>query len=664
MKAIEMKDLFAYRFLSGVCAAPAGERAVFVVKQAREESNDYSSDIYLYDEGSVRRMTADGKSGGPLWEDEEHLLFPAMREKKDQERAKNGERFSVWYRLNIHGGEAERAFELPVPCDQLYRLNKETFFFVSSIDRENPDEYAMTAEERKALQEKRKENEDYHILTDGTYRMNGAGFQEGMGGALFLLNSQTGKTQRVSPAEQNVFFAEKLNSTVVYVSAPYGKTECLHPQLYRYDPQTDQTDCLYAGKEYEFGGICALGDTLIALAADGKKAGLNQNLAVYRVENGGLTLLCDPDVGFGSSVGSDCRLGGGECLRVYRDELYFTCTVGGSTQLRKVDAQGRMAVINRRSGSLDCFDITQKGTVLGIGLYKMRLQELYAIGRGQTVRALTSFNTAALEDCYVALPQRLSVRSHGRRIDGWVLLPKDYDPQKTYPAVLDIHGGPKTVYGEVFYHEMQVWAGRGAFVFFCNPTGSDGRGNVFMDIRGKYGTVDYDNLMDFTDEVLKTYPAIDPARVAVTGGSYGGFMTNWIIGHTKRFACAATQRSISNWFSFYCVSDIGPYFAKDQTGGDLFGDANRKKMWFHSPLAYVQNVETPTLFIHSDEDYRCPIDQGLQLYTALLEKGVETRFIWFKGENHELSRSGKPKHRMKRLEEITAWIEKYTAPKA
>lgn len=121
------------------------------------------------------------------------------------------------------------------------------------------------------------------------------------------------------------------------------------------------------------------------------------------------------------------------------------------------------------------------------------------------------------------------------------IVAKNYDETKKYPAILDIHGGPKTVYGKVFYHEMQVWASKGYFVFFCNIHGSDGRGNEFMDIRGKYGTIDYDELMQFTDKVLETYPQIDASKVGVTGGSYGGFMTNWIIGHTDRFACAASQ---------------------------------------------------------------------------------------------------------------------------
>ena len=661
MKAIEMKDLLTYKFLSGLTAAPKGEKAAFVVKCAREEENDYAGDIWLWENGAVRRLTGDGSSGDPLWEDEYHILFPALREEKDKERSKSGERFSVWYRLDIRGGEAVRAFELPLPVRSMKQLTGTLWFFTASIDRAHPNEYRMTKEEREALRKERKEGEDYHILTDSDYRSNGSGFHEGMISALFTWDSATGEVTRLTSPDEEVGFAEKWGETIVYGSSAYQTTANFYGELCRYDPAVGKSETLYDRLDLTLAAAFPLGEALLVLASDHKKTGLNQNRAFYLLKDRDLLPLLDPDVGFGSSVGSDCRLGGGKVFRIFRDELYYTCTVGGSTQLRKLDAKGKETVLNRKEGSLDCFDLTEKGTVLGVGLYDMALQELYCVGRGQKVTALTAFNKEALEGRYTAKPLPLSVRSHGKRIDGWVLLPRDYDPAKTYPAVLDIHGGPKTAYGPVFVHEMQVWAGRGYFVFFCNPTGSDGRGNTFADIRGKYGTVDYDDIMAFTDGVLAAYPQIDSHRMAVTGGSYGGFMTNWIIGHTHRFACAATQRSISNWLSFYGVSDIGAYFGRDQCGADLYTEADQKKMWFHSPLKYAGNMETPTLIIHSDEDFRCPMDQGLQLYSALLEKGVDTRLVWFKGENHELSRSGKPRHRMKRLEEITAWIEKYTA---
>ena len=231
--------------------------------------------------------------------------------------------------------------------------------------------------------------------------------------------------------------------------------------------------------------------------------------------------------------------------------------------------------------------------------------------------------------------------------------------------MLDVHGGPRAVYGETFFHEMQVWVSRGFVVFFTNIKGSDGRGDAFADIRGDYGGTDFQNLMDFTDAVLKAYPNIDKKRLCETGGSYGGFMTNWIIGHTDRFCCAASQRSIANWISMSFISDIGPYFGPDQCGGKgLFGDENTKALWDHSPLKYAKQVKTPTLFIHSEEDYRCPLPEGMQMMQALAVNGVETRMVIFKGENHELSRSGKPQHRVRRLKEITEWFEKHTGSKA
>ena len=256
----------------------------------------------------------------------------------------------------------------------------------------------------------------------------------------------------------------------------------------------------------------------------------------------------------------------------------------------------------------------------------------------------------------MAHPEKLNFMSEGEEIHGFVLKPINFNPKKKFPVILDVHGGPKTVYGEVYYHEMQYWAGKGYFVIYCNPKGSDGRGD-FCDIFGKYGTIDYEQIMQFCDEALKAYPQMDKDNMFETGGSYGGFMTNWIIGHTDRFKACASQRSISNWISFYGVSDIGVRFAPDQIKGEIWPDP--KKLWQHSPLKYADKVKTPTLFIHSFEDYRCPIEQGYQMYTALIAHGVDSKMVLFKGENHELSRSGKPKHRIKRLTEITEWFEKY-----
>ncbi len=290
-------------------------------------------------------------------------------------------------------------------------------------------------------------------------------------------------------------------------------------------------------------------------------------------------------------------------------------------------------------------------------MFDNKLQEIYELNLGDnTYTQVSTHNDKVLEDTYVAKPIYHSFVNNDINLDGWVLLPENYDEQSTYPAILDIHGGPKTIYNENFFHEMQVWVNKGYIVFFCNPRGGDSYNNDFMDIRGQYGGVDYEDIMNFTDFVVENY-AVDPERMGVTGGSYGGFMTNWIVSHTDRFKAAATQRSISNWISFYGTSDIGYYFGPDQTDADPLDDF--EKAWEQSPLKHARNIRTPLLFIHSDQDYRCPIEQGMQLYTVVKKQGVDTRFIWFKNENHGLSRGGRPKSRIKRLEEITQWMESY-----
>ena len=238
-----------------------------------------------------------------------------------------------------------------------------------------------------------------------------------------------------------------------------------------------------------------------------------------------------------------------------------------------------------------------------------------------------------------------------------MLPPVNYKEGVKYPTILNIHGGPRATYGTVFFHEMQYWANKGYAVIYTNPTGSNGRGSEFTDLRGKFGTVDYNDILSFVDAAQQQIPFIDADRLGVTGGSYGGFMTNWIIGHTVRFKAAVSLRSISSWISFNNTSDIGNTFTESYFGNNTWTDS--KPLWDRSPLKYADKVVTPTLFLHSDQDYRCWLVEGVQMYYALQHFEIPTRLVIFNNENHELSRSGKPSNRIKRLDEITRWFGKY-----
>jgi len=305
-------------------------------------------------------------------------------------------------------------------------------------------------------------------------------------------------------------------------------------------------------------------------------------------------------------------------------------------------------------GSIDGL-VLSNNKVYAIMMVEQKLQELYHLDlKSKVIKQLSKFNESVLKNYYVAKPNVLVYKGKEHQVKGYVMLPPNFNPAKKYPMILDIHGGPKTVYGQIYMHETQFWVNQGYIVVLCNPRGSDGKGDKFGDIRGKYGTIDYNDIINFMDLAIKQYPSIDQTNLYVTGGSYGGFMTNWIVGHTNRFKAAVTQRSISNWLSFYGTSDIGYYFATDQTGGHPVADTD--KLWNQSPLKYAPAMKTPLLIVHSDQDYRCPIEQAMQLFTVLKAQGVETKLVWMKNENHELTRAGKPQARIKNLIEIINWF--------
>jgi dipeptidyl aminopeptidase/acylaminoacyl peptidase len=653
-KPVAVDDFCRLKFLSQVRFSPKGSSACFVASEIDRRKDKYRSFLYLLRGGKAEKLTAFGKESSFIYLDEDTLLFPGKREEAaDKELPDVSSRF---YKLSLKGGEAQLFLTLPIPAFRPTPLANGDLLLLGDTFPGFEDLYEGKPKRLAAWQKFAKENRDYEILEQVPWWWNGHGFTKGAYNSLFRYSAASGKLQRLTPPGENVqdYKLSPDAESVFFLSTPVrpllpiaGAGELKQLRL------TDGSVKLLAKsrEDFELADFAPADSFLLVLASD-VKHGLNSDPDFYKLdyESSELKLCARFGESIGSSVGADIRYGGGRSLIMQGDVCWFISTRFDGAGLYKLE-NGRIEAVTNRPGSVDCFDICGK-KILMTGLFDMKAQELY----DEKGRQLTHFNQAALRGKYVAQPKPLNVLRDGYEVHGFVLEPKDYDPGKKYPVILDIHGGPKTVYGQVFFHEMQYWAGRGYFVIFCNPTGSDGRG-AFSDLRGKYGTVDYEDLMAFTDAALAAYPAMDKKNLFETGGSYGGFMTNWIIGHTDRFKACASQRSISNWFSMYGVSDIGVGFTEDQALSSPWQDP--EKLWFHSPLQYADRAKTPTLFIHSFEDYRCPIDQGYQMYTALIKHGVEARLVAFRGENHELSRSGKPSHRLKRLNEITEWFEKH-----
>ncbi len=245
----------------------------------------------------------------------------------------------------------------------------------------------------------------------------------------------------------------------------------------------------------------------------------------------------------------------------------------------------------------------------------------------------------------------------GWSMDGWVLKPPDFDPSRKYPLVVEIHGGPNTQYGYGFMHEMHMLAAQGYVILFTNPRGSLGYGRDFaLAVRGAWAEKDSLDILAGVDAILQQ-GYIDERRVGVIGGSYGGFMTAWLIGHTDRFKAAVADRPVINRASFFGSSDIGIEFADDDLEAVPWDDLPRYMR--SSPIAYVKNMHAPLLIIHSENDMRCNIEQSEQLFAALKYLGREVLFVRFEGQSHGLSRSGHPHSRLERLRHIRDWFAEH-----
>lgn len=656
MENLKLRDFLDYNYLSSIEVSPDEKNTAFIVHQGDYDDNDYKSNIWIMNNETKKyfRLTGMNEERSFLWLDETKILFPSMRDKKLKVKVEEGEKWTCYYSIDINGGEAQEYMRVPLIVTSIKKIDGDNFILTAKYDNYGVNLNELTGEARAEATKKIKEDKDYEILDEIPFWSNGGGFTNKKRNRLYIYNRAIEEITPVSDSISNVTYYSYKDGVVLYVVNRFKDKQEQREAIYTYDIATKEEKLVLPSEDYRVSFAEFFGDGILCGLNDTLKYGLNQNPNFYIIRDGKVELFKEHDTWMINTVGSDCRYGGGKSFRVKGNKLYFLTTVMHDAFLNTLDINGEERVLTKANGSVDTYAIAGDD-IYFIGLRGLRLQELYLLKDEEEIQ-LTKFNENIIESKKLSIPEKFNIVNDGIEIEGWVLKPTDYEEGKEYPAILDIHGGPKTVYGDVFYHEMQVWANMGYFVFFCNPRGGDGRGNEFADIRGKYGTIDYDDLMKFTDEVLKAYP-IDRSRVGVTGGSYGGFMTNWIIGHTDRFACAASQRSIANWFSKFGTTDIGYYFNVDQNASSPW--ENPEKLWWHSPMKYADKVKTPTLFIHSEEDYRCWLTEGIQMFTSLKYHGVPARLCMFRGENHELSRSGKPRHRVKRLEEMTNWFELY-----
>ena len=639
MKPVTLDHFTNYSFLSNLQRFQ--NNLLFVESKCDVENNDYKQCLHHYNlETNTDTVLYSNKRTGYFALNDKFLVV-----KNDEN---NKFIHTHFYTLNDNG-ELVDAFTLPLAVNTITDFNDEYYLVSASINVHKGDYHLWSDEQKQKDIDDMKANEDYVIFDEYPFFFNGAGIMNGNRTCLFKVNKSTLEVTRLTKPTMDVETFDYNDQNIIFVANDFTDVKDKWPHIYQVDFFSGELTEIY-DKTTQVYRVFYYGDKIMVTATFAKEYGAAENTKIYELKDNTLELVVDCDYSFYNAVGSDCRYGRYKNFLKVDNKVYFISCYEERSIVLQFTGNDIVPVVDL-PGSCDDIQVIDD-QIYVVALKDQALQEVYV--KKDDIVQLTHINTA-LDGVYVAKPERL-VLNKPTPVNCWVLKPYNYDPNKKYPAILNIHGGPKVAYGEVFYHEMQYWASQGYFVLFSNPRGSDGRGNAYADLRGTWGILDYEDLMDFVDEALKQYP-IDENHLGVTGGSYGGYMTNWIITQTHRFKGAVSQRSISNWVTEVCNSDYGIDFPIEQEFKDIYNCHD--ELWNMSPLKFSNNAQTPTLFIHAIEDYRCPISEAIQMYTVLKCRGVDTKLVAFKEENHDLSRTGKPLHRIRRLKEITEWLDHY-----
>ena len=633
-RAVKPSDFTLYSMLSEPSFSPDGKRLAFSVKRANLDEDGYNSDIYVADVRSGRSspFTTGKKDSDPKWSpDGRSILFTSRRGLKKEDKG------NALYAISADGGEARllKRSEDGIDAAQ-WSPDSKSVYFLSAIGKKAKD--------------------DVKVIDRVTFWFNGLGFIYDRRKHLFRVDLDSGKVSQLTSGSIDVsdFAVSHDGRSIAFVAS----ADDLRPyisDLYLSNASGKGRRKLTRSNMELTTVAWSPDDRLLALSGDDLPSGFASHSRIWTVDprNGRAEKIDDVDLNKANALNSDVRAhahGPGN-LVWDEDGIYYLEADGGAVRLYRKKVGGAPAVVVGGDRSVEGYDV-HDGTVAFVAMDASHLEEMF-VSAGRE-RKLTSLNSGVYKELKILSPQHVSFRaSDGEEVEGWVMVPDG----KKVPGVLYVHGGPKTAFGYSYMHEFQAFAGAGYAVIYLNPRGSDGYSEKFADIRGKYGTRDYDDLMEGLDHVLKKFPQIDGDRLAIAGGSYGGFMTNWAIGHTTRFRAAVTDRSIASWISFWGTSDIGPHFTEDQVGGDPWD--SEEKLLNDSPLRYVPNVETPLMLVHSMEDYRCWMVEGLEFFTALKKHGKEAELVLFPGENHDLSRVGKPKHRVARLRHYIRWFDEH-----
>ena len=692
-RAITETDLLKFTWIADPQISPDGASVAFVKVVVNEKENRYETSLYTVpaNGGDTRRLTAGIRDTGPRWSpDGKSLAFVRSIEKDGKPQA------GQIYLLRMDGGEARPLTDVARGASEPeWAADGKRIAFIATTANPKRDvdgERAKSTDERRTAEGREAQVagggpgdkvSDVKVITRAVYRANGnPGYVDDEHHAhVFVVRVPDEPADKPVPEQiTDGEFSERSlawspDGTKVY----FTSTRVAEPY---YDPQHSE---LYS--------VPATGGTITKVAAiagtisdesvspDGKRIAFlgtlhgdpvrsysQPDLFVTDATPGATpkNLTADYDFDVLGGIGGDQSAPRGSNPKPIvwsadGSSLIISSAERGSSNLKRVNiATGKMEPVTEGAQDVVAYSASKDGATIAATLStQTNIGDISVIDvPHRTPHAITHVNDALFKDIQQSEPEEITYTSFdGKKIQGWILKPTDFDASKKYPMILEIHGGPHSAYGNVYTHEFQWMAAKGYVVLFTNPRGSTSYGQEFGNIiQYHYPGDDYKDLMAGIDEVVKR-GYVDPNRLGVTGGSGGGLLTDWTITQTQRFKAAVAQRDIADWSGFWYTADF-----------TLF-----QPTWFHkapwedphdftarSPITYVANVTTPLMLVLGDADYRTPpADGGEQMFRALKYRKIPTVMVRFPRETHELSRSGEPFHRIERLRHIVGWMDQW-----
>lgn len=663
-RKIHETDIYKIKQVSNPQIAPDGKTIAYSFHYI-DQNNEYLTKMCLLEKSSGKcvKQFSDGKNNkSQKWSPNgKKLAFISDKTGTEQ----------IWFLEEGKDKAEQLTFMKNGVISPDWSSDGKKLLFLSNVSK---DENYLDLIREKSDEEKKKEKEEKNkqikVINKKFYKLDGVGFFDDRISQVWVVDLETKKCTQITQGDCNHQFPVWSNTEdkIAYVKNIGQDTLEYHPlksELWIYDYQINESKCLINGD---------IAITCPSFSPDGKKiAYFSHNIEfgeasfyklwVYDLETGGkkcMTPSVDMALGnWGLNDVSGLSIMSQPIWDIGGKKLFFSGSSRGNVEIYCISHRKDLEKIvagDRQIGQFS-MDAQRKSFVFNFSSTQIPGDiSIFDLNEKKETR-LTEINKELLEELVLSKPDTFQIRSdNGWDVQGWIMKPVDFDKGIKYPAILEIHGGPHLMYANSFFFEFQYLAAAGYTVVYSNPCGSMGYGQEFADgNRGDYGGVDYQDLMNVTDYIAGL-DYIDEKRLGVTGGSYGGYMTNWIVTQTHRFKAAVTQRSISNLFTHAGVSDDGMFTAFVEQKVTL---KNMEELYKCSPISYIDQVETPLLIIHSENDYRCPLEQAEQMYTHLKFRERITEMIIYPNSSHGLSRNGYPPFRIDRLRRIAGWFDKF-----